>query len=174
MCSRPGAGCYCLYHGNLSVPENERAVLWLLKNVFDDLPFPLVIAGKKPSARLERAIQHHQHTCLVASPSEREMQDIIGKAQLHILPSFNCTGIKIKLLNALFNGRHCVVNEQAVENTGMESICHVGSTAGSFKKIISEIYYQPMTTEEIGRREQLMGKRYDNIQNAEKLIQWIW
>jgi hypothetical protein len=102
------------------------------------------------------------------------MQDIIGKAQLHILPSFNCTGIKIKLLNALFNGRHCVVNEQAVENTGMESICHVGSTAGSFKKIISAIYYQPMTTEEIGRREQLMGKRYDNIQNAEKLIQWIW
>ncbi len=170
----PGAGCYCLYHGNLSVPENERAVIWLLKNVFNDLSFPLVIAGKKPSARLERVVHNHQHTCLVASPSEQEMQDIIGKAQLHILPSFNRTGIKLKILNALFNGRHCVVNEQAVRNTGLESICHIGSSAGSFKKIISAMYHQPISAEEIGRREILLGNRYNNMRNAEKLIQWIW
>lgn len=52
--SRPGNGCYCLYHGNLSIAENEKAAIWLLEKVFNDLSFPFVIAGKKPSSRLEK------------------------------------------------------------------------------------------------------------------------
>ena len=58
------------------------------------------------------------HTCLVANPSEMEMQDMIAKAQINILPSFNNTGIQIKLLNALFNGRHCLVNKKHGSRNG--------------------------------------------------------
>ena len=36
---------------------------------------------------------------------------MIAKAQINILPSYTHTGIKIKLVNAIFNGRHCLVNE---------------------------------------------------------------
>src|SRR5207237_6838839 len=35
--SKEGKGSFCLYHGNLSVAENEKAVLWLMKNIFSDL-----------------------------------------------------------------------------------------------------------------------------------------
>src|SRR4029077_7504087 len=107
--SPQGTGCYCLYHGNLSVDENEKAVVWLLENVFDDLPIPLVIAGKNPGPNIYRAVARVKNCCIVPDPTDSELQDIISKAQMHVIPSFNCTGVKLKLLNALFNGRHCVV-----------------------------------------------------------------
>jgi len=172
--SRPGNGCYCLYHGNLSVAENEKAALWLLQCVFNDLEFPIVIAGKAPSARLEKMVRQHPYACLVADPSEEEMQDIIGKAQLHVIPSFNCTGVKLKLLNALFNGRHCVADEETVGYSKLKSLCHIGTDALAFKEIITEIYERPFTMEEIECRKKLLLSEYNNRTNGEKLIQWIW
>jgi len=172
--AKAGRGCYCLYHGNLSVPENEKAVIWLLSKVFNDLPFPLVIAGKRPSSRLSKIVRQFHHACLVADPSESEMQDIIEKAQLHILPSFNCTGIKLKLLHALFTGRHCIVNPQAVRGTGLEKICHIGDHAESFKSLIEENYQQELCEGEINKRREILLSKFDNRKNANQLIQWIW
>ena len=57
------------------------------------------------------------------------MQDLIGKAHINVLPSFNATGIKLKLVNALFNGRHCLVNEATAEGSGLESACFVAHDA---------------------------------------------
>ena len=172
--SKEGTGCFCLYHGNLSVAENEQVIGWLLKNVFDSLPVPLIITGRNPSARLSRLIEMYPHVCLIANPSDEEIQDLIAKAQVNILPSFNCTGIKLKLLNALFNGRHCVVNTDAVHSTGLESVCHIGNSAEEMRRLIEELYAQPFTSEEIDLRKELLSQRFNNAENAEKLIQWIW
>ena len=79
--SQTGKGCYCLYHGNLSINENSVAAEWLLNNVFNDLEIPLVIAGKSPSQKLEALAHLHEHTCLIGNPGERELQDIIAKVQ---------------------------------------------------------------------------------------------
>lgn len=169
-----GIGCFCLYHGNLSVPENEKAAMWLMEEVFDDLSVPFVLAGKNPSKKLERAAANQGHTCVVANPSEQELQDMIGKAQINVLPSFNCTGIKLKLLNALFNGRHCVVNDATVHSTGLEPACHIGSNAQAFKSIIIQLYHKPFAEEEIMLRKKLLDTTFNNDQNAQRLIQWIW
>jgi len=169
-----GIGCFCLYHGNLSVPENEKAALWLLTKVFNDLKIPLVIAGKNPSPKLERLAGKHSNACVVANPSEQEMQDMIGKAQINILPSFNITGVKLKLLNALFNGRHCVVNEATVQSTGLEPACHIGNNATAFKSLIIQLYHQPFAEEEIRLRKKLLLTHFDNDRNAQRLIQWIF
>jgi hypothetical protein len=172
--SKEGIGCFCLYHGNLSVSENEKAALWLLTKVFNDLKVPLVIAGKNPSPKLERLAGKHSNACVVANPSEQEMQDMIGKAQINILPSFNSTGIKLKLLNALFNGRHCVVNEATVLSTGLEPACHIGNNATAFKSLIVQLYHQPFAEEEIRLRKKLLCPNFDNNKNAQRLIQWIF
>jgi glycosyltransferase involved in cell wall biosynthesis len=172
--SQEGMGCYCLYQGNLSVPENEKAVLWLLEEVFKEMPVPFVIAGKNPTARLTKAVDAHPHACLLANPPEDELRDLLTKAQINILPSFNETGIKLKLLNSLFNGRHCVVNDAAVEQTGLEAACHIGTNAESFRQIVAQLYHQPFTGEEIKLRQKLLGDMYNNRQNAKKLIALIW
>lgn len=172
--SRTGIGCFCLYHGNLSVSENEKAASWLLKNVFDDLPVHFIIAGKKPSKRLERKVARHSQCCIVADPTDDEMQDMIAKAQINILPSFNNTGIKLKLLNALYNGRHCIVNDAMVEGTGLEPACHIAGSAHAFKNIIAQLFHQPFTEEETRLRIKLLGHTFDNGHNARRLIQLIW
>ena len=125
--------------------ENEKAVVWLLEKVFNDLSIPFLIAGKNPSPKLFRIVSRYKNCCLVPDPSDQELKDIISKAQMHVIPSFNCTGIKLKLLNALFNGRHCVVNAEAVDGTGLREVCHLAEGAEEFKKVIVTLYDRPFT-----------------------------
>lgn len=171
-----GIGCLCLYHGNLSVPENEKAALWLMQNVFIKIRKPLVIAGKKPTKRLRKMAELCQHTCLVADPTETEMNDLIRKAHINVLPCFNknITGIRLKLLHALFEGRHCVVNEPMVKGTGLEAACHTGTTANAFASIITQLINQPFTNDEIVLRKKLLGDTYDNEKNTRQLIAYLW
>ena len=172
--SPQGTGCYCLYHGNLSVDENEKAVFWLLENVFNDLPVPFLVAGKNPGARLQRAVAKRRNCCMVSDPSDQELKDIISKAQLHVIPSFNCTGVKLKLLNALFNGRHCIVNAEAVEGTGLKEVCHLAETASDFKQVIESLYERPFTYLDLQSRKEKLMNQYNNSETAELLIKQIW
>ncbi len=172
--SKEGTGCFCLYHGNLSVAENEEAAVWLLKKVFRGLRVPLIIAGKDPSPRLSRLVGKYPQGCLIPNPSQEEMQDLIAKAQIHLLPSFHSTGVKLKLLNALFNGRHCLVNEEALQSTGLEEACHIAADAEDFRQAISQLYRQPFTADEVASRKNILAGHFDNAKNTQKLIQWIW
>lgn len=172
--SKEGIGNFCLYHGNLSVAENEKAALWLLNEVFSKIETPLVIAGKNPSDKLDTAAHKKLHTCLVANPSEIELQDLISKAQINIIPSFNKAGIKFKLLNALFNGRHCLVNEEAVNGTGLEPACHIASNSEAFASVILQLFHKSFTGEEIHLRKQLLQQEFNNQTNAQRLIAWLW
>ncbi|HLX91428.1 MAG TPA: hypothetical protein VKR32_07080 [Puia sp.] len=167
-------GCFCLYHGNLEVAENEAVVVWLLKKVFNDLSVPFVIAGRNPSINLIKAARNNAHACLIANPTNEEMQDMVSKAQINIIPSFNCTGTKLKLLNALFNGKHCLVNELAVQGTPLKPICQISENAKSFKGAIDDLYNMPIQAREIDDREQILSDNFDNVKNAERLIKWIW
>ena len=172
--SKEGTGCFCLYHGNLSVAENEQVVAWLLKQVFCKLGVPLIISGKDPSPRLTRLIGQNPHACLIANPSEEEMQDLIMKAQVNIIPSFHCTGVKLKLLNALFNGRHVIVNPNVVESTGLGGICHIADDAEAMGELVTRLYARPFTGREVEERKEVLAGLYNNEMNVQKLIEAIW
>jgi hypothetical protein len=170
-----GIGNFCLFHGNLSVPENEEAATWLLRKVFTEIRVPLVIAGKKPSRRLRKLAHLCQHTCLVADPGEKEINDLVRKAHIHVLPCFNrqSTGIRLKLLHALFEGRHCIVNEAMIRGTGLDPACHMAETPKAFASIIAQLYHQPFTPDEILLRKKLLGNTFDNEENNRKFIQYL-
>lgn len=169
-----GKGCFCLYHGDLSVAENEKAAVWLVQNIFNDMQIPFVIAGKNPSKHLSNLLSKSNTACLIANPGEKEMQDLIAKAHVNIIPSYNATGIKLKLINALFNGRHCLVNEQTVEGSGLEKACYIASGANDFKEIIAKLYEQPLDVEDVVLRHQLLDEMFDNETNAKQIVEWIW
>ncbi len=171
---KEGKGCFCLYQGNLAINENQEVAIWLLNNVFNKLAIPFVIAGKDPSEKLQRLAHRHQHTCLVANPSQQEMQDLIGKAHVHVLPSFNNTGIKLKLLNALFNGRYCLVNKATVTGSDLEQYCQIAEDPESFQNKIKELYLQPFTEQEIEQRQGLLQTIYNNEVNARRFIKILW
>ena len=172
--TQPGSGNYALYHGNLSVAENEKAAFWLLEKIFNDLDTPFVIAGKNPSARLIKLSHVRQNTCIVANPSALEMKDLIAKAHLHVMPSFTESGIKLKLINALFTGRHVIVNESMVAGTGLENLCHVANNAALMKYQIYRLFQTPFNQEEIDRRSKILSEKFDSEKNAEKLIRLLF
>lgn len=169
-----GTGYFCLYHGNLSVPENEKAVAWLLNEIFFDAEVPFVIAGKNPSPELKQFIAQFGNAKLVSDPSAEKMRSLIADAQCNVLPSFNATGIKLKIINALFHGRHCIVNNAAVKGSGLESICHIVKTPQQFRETINRLLESPLEEEEIVARKKVLKDLFDEDQNCAKLIQQIW
>ena len=171
--SEKGKGNFCLYHGNLSVPENEKAALWLLKNVFSQSKIRLIIAGKNPSTFLKNKISENKDVELQENPSQKEMEDLIKNAHIHLLPSFNLTGIKIKLLNALFNGRFIITNSASLEGTGLASLCEIAEEGNDYLKKINELFELSFSQNEIIKRKKILTKMYDNEKNAQQLMKWL-
>ena len=167
-------GNFCLYHGNLSVPENEYAATWLLQEVFSVLEIPFVVAGKNPSARLQKLAHAQPHTCMVANPQEKEMEELIRKAQVNILPSFNNTGIKLKLINALYYGRHCLVNDAGVEGAALKSCCEIANSREDMIHAIERLFNQPYNYHNFTERMQVLEGLFNNQRNAEQMIRWIF
>ncbi|RYY12746.1 MAG: glycosyltransferase [Chitinophagaceae bacterium] len=168
--SLEGRGNYCLYHGNLGINENEKAVKWLLNHVFKGSDIPLIVAGKRPSESLEKFMEEFTNCSLVENPTDHELQDLIHKAQVNVLPSFNNTGVKLKLLNALYNGRHCVVNSAAVEGASIPNICVVADEPTDFLAKTTALFQQPFTTADMQQREKVLSEYYNNETNAAAIV----
>ena len=169
-----GTGTYCLYHGNLSVNENEKAAQWLIENVFCELKIPFIIAGRSPRMELKNLVKKYDHIQLKENPNEAEMQMLVENAQVNVLPSFNKTGLKLKLLNALFNGRHCLVNPAGCEGSGTADLCTIAETPQDFKNEVKRLWNEVFTETKMQHRGATLKTLYNNEQNARRLIAWIW
>jgi hypothetical protein len=171
---KEGNGNFCLYQGDLSVPANEKAALWLIEEVFAELEIPLTIAGKNPSSKLQSTVGKPQNISLVANPSTNEMDGLIANAQMNILPSFSSSGIKLKLLNALFHGRHCIVNNDTISGSGLDGLCHIANETIDMKVLIKELYHQSFSPNEIEKRNLLLESMFNNEFNARQMVKAIW
>jgi hypothetical protein len=162
--SATGTGTYCLYQGNLEVAENGAAAKWLLA-VFDGLGIPLWIAGKGASVLQPAA---GPFVKIIADPDTATMEGLVRDAQLHVLPSMNSTGLKLKMLHALFCGRHCLTNTAGKAGTEFGDSVHVADTVEDFRKKVKELFQLPFTGNDSALRESVR-QHYDNRLNAEKL-----
>jgi len=169
-----GMGSYCLYQGDLSVDANITMVEWLVKKVFSEIDVSFKIAGKDPPPALIKLVNDYENIQLIAAPSENKMQELIAKAHINIIPSFSNTGIKLKLLNALFNGKHCIVNNNTVEGTGFEHLCHIADTTEHLKGLVAQLYYQPFREDEVQARKIILEHHFNNEANARRLIDMIF
>ena len=166
----PGRGTYALYHGNLSVGENNSAALFLIR-VFSKIECQLIIAGNNPSAELMALASNYKNIQIAINPRVDEMQQLIQSAQVNILPTFQSTGIKLKLINALFNGRFCIVNPPMIKNTGLESLCLIKDTESDMRSALEEIFKKEFSIADIEKRNEVLLKDFDNKVNAQRLIE---
>ena len=173
VCSETGRGEYVLYHGNLSVRENEDAAKWLIENVFAELDLHCIVSGLNPSDKLKKLVDTYTNVTLMANPDDAEMIDLLRQAQVNILVTNQPTGLKLKLLNALYNGRFCLVNSDMVKGTSLDTLCVV---ADEPKQIIAEIkrlMEEDFTEDDIEERDAQMRQLYDNEANALKIVEAI-
>ena len=169
---QPGKGAYCLYHGNLGIIENEAAVIWLMEEIFtgDEI---LIIAGNQPSAQLKNLIATKPNVELRAQPTDDELHELIARAQINLVPSLNTTGIKLKLLHALFAGRHCLVNKAGVDVSGLETLCTLAETTEEWRTQINKLMNIAVDDKEAAKRQRSLMLTYNNAENAKRLSSWL-
>tara|TARA_B100000674_G_scaffold134064_1_gene103670 strand:+ start:15104 stop:16216 length:1113 start_codon:yes stop_codon:yes gene_type:complete len=159
---------FSLYHGNLSVGENNQAALFLASDVFKGLKHKLIIAGNNPSVQLQKLVGQLSNVELKDDLSSGEINDLIHRAKINILPTFQSTGIKLKLLAALFNGGHCLVNDKMVQDTGLEGAVHIANSVKEFKEKVSELSLNSIGDNDVKTRKEILYN-FRNDFNVKKL-----
>ncbi|MGB0431769.1 MAG: hypothetical protein ACPGLV_14945 [Bacteroidia bacterium] len=171
---KKGSGNYCLYHGNLGVAENSEAAIWLVKNVFSKIKVPLIIAGNTAPTELRKLVDQYEHIQLKENLKIAEFDNLIQNAHINVLPTFQPTGIKLKLLNALYKGRYCLVNEHMVINTGLESIVDLANSSDEFVRKIEQLINRQFGENEIAKREPLLKNHFSNQKSAQSIIKHLY
>lgn len=169
-----GSGTYALYHGNLSVAENIQAVEYLARDIIPGSAIRLVVAGLEPPASLTHLIANIQEIELHANPSDEEMNTLIAGAQVIVLPTFQATGLKLKLLHSLYRGRHCLVNREMVAGSGLEDVCHVANDSIQMRKMLSELMQKPFGPEDIAVRSGLLEDRFSNENKSARFVSFVF
>ena len=164
-----GLGEYAIYHGNLSVAENEKAALFLINKVFSKIDYPLVIAGHKPSKLLRKEVNKHRFIRIVESPQESLLKKAIQNAHIQVLPTHQDTGIKLKLLKSLHIGRHCIINTEMANINGIEQTCYIANTPSEWIKQIKELEDQEFTAEDFSKRKKLL-QTFNGKKEAETIL----
>lgn len=131
---------FALFHGNLSVPENENAAFWLIESLRKevDSEFPLVIAGKNPSSKLMNACDG-TFVKLIPNPTKNALNNLIESAQIHVFYSEAPSGVKLKLLNVLGTSGHILCNENMIGQKGLADICTIENEPPAFAKRFVEL-----------------------------------
>ena len=171
--SRMGRGEGVLFHGKLSVPDNEQVALYLIKKVFSRKAIPLSIAGKDPSKTLIDAAKPYDNVTIVANPDENTMNTLIQNAQINIVLSFQKSGMKLKLLNALYRGRFCIVNDQIIHNTGLERLCYIKNGSKDIAATVESLMNVQFSQKQIEERKALLDQTFSNLHNAQKIADLI-
>jgi hypothetical protein len=169
----PGLGKFALYHGNLSVGENKKAAEFLIRNVFAGSSADLVVAGLNPPGSLVRLSERFPNIRLIANPPDQEMFRLIREAQLNILVTFQATGLKLKLLNALFNGRYCLVNPEMIVGTELQDLCIVSKSADEMRLKVKELMKTPFSESQVLARRNHLLRWYSNEQNCKTLLKLL-
>ena len=173
VASLTGKGDYVLYHGNLSIPENDNAAIYLASKVFPLLSQSCIIAGSNPSQMLQKAVTKYAHIQIKANLTADEIFALVRNAHVNALVTFQSTGIKLKLLNALYRGRHIVANTPMVEETGLENLCQVSDEPKLMADQIKNCFLTPFTEKDIEHRTKTLGATFNNKINAGKLLQLL-
>lgn len=168
--SATGKGSYCLFHGNLAHIENSEAVFYLLKEVCPKIDVPFVIAGRNPSEEMKQACAALPNCKLVENPDTDEMERLMKEAQIHVMITFQPTGMKTKLLIALFYGRHILANDAMLRSTGLENACTIANTSKELCNKIKELMDKPFTEADIASRTEILKERYNNQVNAQRIL----
>jgi len=163
---------YVLYHGDLSSPENINNAVFLIDKVAKKDPaIPWVIAGLNPDAAIYKAAKSVENVTVKANLSDEEMTQHLREALINILYTSQGVGLKLKLLNAVYNCHFCLANANMLVGTGLEEACVV--VPDDAKGLLEKIQYyikQDFPEEIIEKRKVLLDKLLNNEKNAEKII----
>ena len=133
----------------------------------------MVIASSHKNKQILRAISKYKNIKFKQLVNENNLVELFGKAHINALPTFQNTGIKLKLLNALYQGRFIITNGCMIDQTGLESLCERASSKTGFLNKTEELYRRNYD-ETIKEERRRVLKDFDPEKSAKKIIHVIF
>ncbi len=165
-------GRFALYHGDLRISDNLKAVDFLI-SVFKKLPdYKLIIASAAGRKFVESKIKNTPSIEFTEIKQESDLKQLFDEAHLHVLYSFQQSGTKLKVINALFKGRFCLINSNMVDDKRIKKLCLLAENETEFKKKIELAMQTPFSSDSY--RESVLKEVLDDSKNAKQLAGYFF
>lgn len=160
---------YVLFHGNLSVEENEAAIDKILDCCFD-LDYTFIVAGKNPSEKIINEIERAPNFTLIENPNHQELKVLINEAHIQLLITGQATGAKLKLIIGLCGNGHVIANDKILEGTNLAPYCISINEQSDINECILNAFRNDLKKEEHEKRIAFIKSHYDLKKNLRALL----
>ncbi len=165
-------GNFILYHGHLLVSENVKAALFLI-DVYKESDYQLIIASSYKNNKVFKETLRYKNIKFHSLIDENDLYTLFEKAHINVLPTFQNTGIKLKLLNTLHQGKFIIANDFMINQTGLESLCEKATTKADFLTITAKLFNKDFEPSIIEERKKILEK-FNPKNSAKKIIDIIF
>src|SRR3989442_9525474 len=155
-----------LFFGDLAAPENVQAILHLFDHVFPEIKkrynnIEVDIVGRNPSPQVaDASIRFGAHLY----PNVPDIRYYIANSLVCVLPSYQGTGIKNKVLEAMAMGATVISTEIGAEGiaSGPEEGLIVARDDGEMLRFLERALTDRQGADEVGRRaRRTVMERFD-------------
>lgn len=165
-------GDYFLFHGDLSISDNKRALEETI-TMFKTLPqYKLIVASDRAGDDLKKKISSIENISLVPIETTENLHHLFEHAHANILLSYQNSGTKVKLFNALYNSRFVIINQNITDDKALMSLCRLCSTSDEIRQQIIETAGQDYS--EYETRKNILEKDYSDDAKAEEMSKIIF
>lgn len=169
---KPGQGDYMLYQGDLSIEINQAALLDLLKQLPEDNPLPIVVAGRSGSKTFESILAEKDNIQRKADVTDSEMIEWVRNAQMTIIHSLHLAGMKLKLFTALYHGRHILASDNCKTHTPLDRSIHYYAP-GELSASVGQYIHRAFTAADIQERTEVLQAHPGDIDMAKEIVRYL-
>ena len=165
-------GHFILYHGDLRVSDNVKAALFLI-DVYKNTNYNFVVASSSKEKTVIEQINKHKNIEFTDIPNQEFLEELFSKAHINTLLTYQKTGIKLKLLNALYQGKFIIANDKMIKDTGLETLCKLANTKEDILVKTKQLFKLDFTKNEVEKRQEKLIA-FNPIESAKKIISIIF
>ena len=165
--SKSPSNKFTLWHGDLRISDNCKAALFTIA-VFSKLKHKLVLASSFETEEIAKEVEKHDHITFDNLQREGQLDHLLQTAHIHSMVTYQKTGIKLKLLNALYKGKFVIGNTKKLEDTGLEEACCLANTKEEFRKHNETLLLKDFEEEDLALRTRVLEK-FNPIESAKKI-----
>lgn len=166
-----GFGKYAVYHGDLRMSDNKKAVIELIET-FKKINYNLVIAATDNEEFVQKKIKNSNNISFVKIIDFKHLQGILIDAHINIMLSYQQSGTKLKLLNSLYNSRFCLINNNISDDKKLTDLCEYVSTNEELITKVNSLINLPFTDFE--KRKSVLDSYMNDTLNAKLLLETIF
>lgn len=156
---------FALFHGNLSVSENERAVSWIVQQLVPHTSVKIVVAGKNPSTELKQLLSAANVT-LYENPSQQKLTEVLSQARVHLMRTDQGTGVKLKLMHALLTSGHILANPLMLNGSFAEDLCVQATSNEEWLSALSRLMNTQLSPGDFEKRQAWISNHFNTTENC--------